>query len=243
MPAKTDPLERPKRFYKTAAAGPVEGGFAVLLDGRAPKSPGGARLVLPTLGLAELIAAEWERQGEYIALAEMAANRLANTTLDHVPKARAAVAQEVADYAGSDALCYLAEHPRALVEREQAAWRPWLDWAAKALGVHLQATHGIVHVTQRAADLVRVRDLAAELDDFSLAGLAFGAPLFGSSILAFAVQRGALSGEAAFDLSRLDQTFQEEMWGVDGEAAARTARLRADAAMLGAWFSALSSAG
>lgn len=243
MPAKIDPLERPKRFYKAVTTGPVEGGFAVMLDGRTPKSPGGARLVVPAQGLADLIAAEWARQGEFIIHGEMSATRLANTALDHVPKARAAVAQEIADYAGSDALCYRADHPQALADREAASWQPWLEWAASDLGVALNSTQGIVHVTQDAAALARVRDLAAELDDFSLSGLAFGTPLYGSSVLAFAVQRGALGGEAAFDLSRLDQAFQEEKWGIDAEAAERTARLRADAVMLGDWFASLSAAG
>jgi chaperone required for assembly of F1-ATPase len=77
------------------------------------------------------------------------------------------------------------------------------------------------------------------VDDFVLAGLAFAAALYGSVVLAFAVERRALSGEEAFDLSRLDEAFQEERWGVDDEAAARTARLRHDARMIGDWFAAL----
>ena len=48
------------------------------------------------------------------------------------------------------------------------------------------------------------------------------AGLFGSAILALALQRGRLTGEAAFDLSRLDEAFQEEQWGVDAEAAVRS---------------------
>ncbi|MNI93338.1 hypothetical protein D3C73_1512720 [compost metagenome] len=58
-------------------------------------------------------------------------------------------------------------------------------------------------------------------------------------MLGLAVQRGALSGEAALDLSRLDEAFTEERWGVDEEAAARTAAHRAEAALLQRWFEAL----
>jgi len=53
------------------------------------------------------------------------------------------------------------------------------------------------------------------------------------------VQRGALAGEAALDLSRLDEAFTEERWGVDEEAAARTAAHRAEATLLQRWFEAL----
>jgi chaperone required for assembly of F1-ATPase len=67
-------------------------------------------------------------------------------------------------------------------------------------------------------------------------GLAFGAALFGSAVLGIALLRGWLSGEAAFELSRVDEAWQEEKWGVDAEAAERTARLRGEAAMLERWF-------
>jgi chaperone required for assembly of F1-ATPase len=61
-------------------------------------------------------------------------------------------------------------------------------------------------------------------------------------VLAIALQRGWLTGEAAFDLSRLDEAWQEEKWGVDAEAAERTARLRGEAAMLERWFRGLGAA-
>ena len=72
-----------------------------------------------------------------------------------------------------------------------------------------------------------------------LTGLATAVPLLGSAVLGLALQRGALSGDAAFDLSRLDEAFQESRWGVDEEAAARTAARRAEAQLLERWFRAL----
>ena len=59
------------------------------------------------------------------------------------------------------------------------------------------------------------------------------------AVLGLAVQRGALSGAAALDLSRLDEAFTEERWGVDEEAAARVAAHRDEASLLQRWFEAL----
>ena len=64
-------------------------------------------------------------------------------------------------------------------------------------------------------------------------------PLLGSALLALALHRGALGGEAAFELSRLDEAFQERQWGVDAEAAERTVARRAEAVLLERWFKAL----
>ena len=44
---------------------------------------------------------------------------------------------------------------------------------------------------------------------------------------------------AAFSLSRIDDAFQEERWGIDAEAAARVAAMANEALMLGRWFEAL----
>ena len=62
-----------------------------------------------------------------------------------------------------------------------------------------------------------------------LTGLATAVPLLGSAVLGLAVQRGALPGTQAFELSRLDEAFQERQWGVDAEAELRTAARRSEA--------------
>jgi chaperone required for assembly of F1-ATPase len=239
---KVQPVERPKRFYATADPGEVDGAFGVLLDGKAMRTPAGARLKLPTPALAQLVAAEWASQGEHIVIEDMPATRLAYTALDRAPDARAEVAEEIAGRAGADVLCYFAEAPDSLVERQIAHWGPVLGWAAEALAVKLVRVAGLIHQPQPEPALDRVRALALELDDFALTGLVNAAGLYGSAVLAFALQRGELTGEEAFDLSRLDEAFQEERWGVDEEAAERTTRLRHEAQVLDLWFQALRAA-
>lgn len=243
MPANTqdhDALNRPRRFWKDVSVAENEGGgFTVLLDARPAKTPVGARLVLPARALAELVAAEWRAVGEHVNFALMPATRLAFTAIDRIGQVRDAVAREVANYAASDLICYFAEGPEALVACEEAGWGPMLAWAREALGVELMRAAGIAHRPQPPETVERVAALAGELDDFGLAGLSWAAALFGSAILAFAVQRGRLSGREAYALSRLDEAFQEERWGVDAEAAERTATLASQAELLERWFSAL----
>lgn len=234
-----EPAEKPRRFYKAVTVEPGPEGFEIRLDARTVRTPKGGKLALPTLALAERVAEEWARQGETIELAEMHVMRLANTALEAVPAAREATADQVAQYAGSDLVCYFAEDPAALVERQARAWEPLLEWSAAELGLSFHRVSGIIHREQPPETLAAVRELALGLDDFRLAGLAFGSALYGSTVLALAVLKGRLAAEAAFDLSRIDEAFQEEKWGIDAEAAERTERLRGEAAMLGRWFEAL----
>lgn len=239
MSHKAELLLKPKRFYKAAAVAPAEGGFAVQLDGRTPKSPAKKPLVLPTKPLAELVAAEWEAQLEFIDNSLMPASRLAFTAIDRVSETRADVAREITAYAASDHLCYRAESPRTLVERQEREWGAILDWAKAEHGLTFTPVGGIIHQPQPSATLAAVEALALTLDDFSLTGMVFAAGLFGSTALALAVRAGRLTGQRALDLSRLDEIHQAEQWGEDAEARARAEALAIEAAMIDRWFSAL----
>ncbi|WP_365698042.1 ATP12 family protein [Phenylobacterium sp.] len=235
-----EPAEKPKRFYKAVTVAEAEGGgFGVLLDGRNLRTPRAERLVLPTPAAAGQIAEEWAAQTDVIEMATMHATRLANTAIETIGATREGVADQIAQYAGSDLLCYFAESPVELVRRQEAAWGPILARAEAEDGLAFERCEGILHQAQPPETLARVREIALGLDDFQLAGLAFGAALFGSAVLALALLRGWTSGEGAFELSRLDEAFQEEKWGIDEEAAERTARLTGEAAMLERWFRAL----
>lgn len=237
-----EPAEKPRRFYKDVSVGEDAAGFAVLLDGRALRTPKGQPFRAPSREIAEQVAEEWAAQGETLELATMHATRLANTALESISQNREAVAGQVAQYAASDLVCYFAEGPEALVSRQVAAWGPVLERAQAEEGLSFVRAAGIVHREQPSETLEKVRALALELDDFALSGLAFGVALFGSAVLGIAVLRGWLGGEAAFELSRIDEAFQEEKWGVDAEAAERADKLRDEARMLERWFRGLDAA-
>jgi len=237
-----EPAEKPRRFYKDVEVAEADGGFAVLLDGRVLKTPKGARLKLPTRVLAEQVAAEWAAQGETIQLAQMHTTRLANTAVDSIGEAREATADQIVRYAGADLLLYFAEEPAALVQRQTERWGPVLERAEAEARLSFVRASGIVHQDQPQETLEEVKRIALGLDDFGLAGLAFGAALFGSAVLAIGLQRGWLGGVQAFELARLDEAWQEEKWGVDEEAAERAANLRSEAEMLERWHKGLAAA-
>ncbi|WP_446916998.1 ATP12 family protein, partial [Klebsiella pneumoniae] len=73
---------------------------------------------------------EWDAQNETIDPTRMHKTQLAATAIDRVAAHREAVIEEVAAYGGTDLLCYRAESPATLVERQQTVWQPHLDWCA-----------------------------------------------------------------------------------------------------------------
>ncbi|MFP4275429.1 MAG: ATP12 family chaperone protein [Paracoccaceae bacterium] len=217
-----------RRFWTRAEVEPQGHGFRVTLDGRHLRTPAKAELHLPTRALAEAVAAEWEAQGEVIDPQSMPVTRTANSAIDKVMPQRAAVADMLAEYGGTDLLCYRAEAPEELTLRQAQSWDPLLDWAARALGAPLTAGVGVMHVTQPEASLAALSGRVHRFGAFELAALHDLVALSGSLVIGLAVTEGHDTPERLWEVSRIDETWQEEQWGYDDEARAGAQRRRAD---------------
>lgn len=219
-----------KRVYKNVTAGMVEGGWGVALDGKPLRTPGRDRLALPSAALAEAIASEWAAQPDDIRPATMPLFRLAATAIDRTAPQRDLVAAETAAYAGTDLLCYRADHPPALMARQHAIWQPLLDWARQRYDAALSVTTGIIATGQSDAALKAFAAVVAAQDDFRLTALYVLTASCGSLVVALALAEGRIDAAAAFAAAQLDETFQIEAWGEDFEAEARRRALAADIA-------------
>ena len=217
-----------KRFYKEAAAVSLPDGFGVALDARPMKTPLKAPLIVPSQRLASAIAAEWAAQGDIIGREAMRLTRLACTALDRVPSHRGAMLDEVIGYGATDLVCYRAERPASLIERQGIAWDPLLQWLNETHGAVLAVTRGISPVEQSPEAVASLRQAVERLDSFRLTALHLAAGASGSLVIGLALVDGRLDGEAAFQASQIDEAFQIEQWGVDAEFEARRAVLRAD---------------
>lgn len=210
---------RPKRFWSETSVEPADGGFSILLDGRPVRTPRKALFVLPTRALAEAVAAEWDAQEGEVRPETMPLTRSANSAIDKLSVQREEVADLLAAYGETDLLCYRAEGPEGLVARQAEAWDPLLDWAAEALGARLKPVTGLIPAPQDPAALDALAERARAFDPFALAAFHDLVTLSGSLVLALAVTEGRHDPETAWLLSRIDETWQAEMWGHDEEAA------------------------
>lgn len=216
-----------KRFYKTAdvAASEAGNGPTVRLDGRPVRTPGKAPLVLPTEPLAEAVAAEWAAQGDKIVPDTMPLMSLAATAIDRVVGNHQAVAAEAAGYAGTDLLCYRADTPIELAQRQAEAWDPVLDWARSQFNARFEVTLGLMPVDQPVETVSRFQDVMAARNAFDLTALHVMTTAYGSLLLALSVDAGAMTAARALDASRVDEIFQAELWGEEEEAEKRRERL------------------
>jgi len=217
-----------KRFWKEVSIRHEASGYGIFLDDKQLKTPLRTSLLAPTMAVARGIAAEWEAVEEKIEPLEMHLTRCANATLDKVVVDHSAVAEMLAEYGSTDLLCYRAEGPLELVARQAQAWDPVLDWMTRKYGVTLIATTGIMHVPQAQDGQMKLRAAVSAYDPWRLTALHDLVTISGSLVLGLAVATKHLSAEAVWPLSRIDETWQEEQWGVDDVARAGAEIKRSD---------------
>ena len=127
--------------------------------------------------------------------------------------------QKIGDHRYYQGWSRAADAPEPLIQRQAALWDPVLDWAADSLKARLTVASGVMHVAQEPQVLKALHRRVAEMSPFQLAAFHDLVGLSGSLILGFAAVADLHPIEEIWALSRVDETWQEEQWGKDEEAA------------------------
>ena len=213
-----------KRFYDDVTISEAENGYVVHLDGRTVKTPGKVVLAFATQDAAKLVADEFSVQIEVLDPMLMPCYRLANTALDGVAMDMQAVIEDVLRFCGSDLLCYRADSPDDLVNRQRAAWDGPLDWVEGLLGAQFKLAEGVMHVAQPRETISAYGAEIKSIDDpMVMAAFHSMMTLTGSAILSLAVFKEHLNAADAWNAAHVDEDHVIEQWGEDQEAKERRA--------------------
>jgi chaperone required for assembly of F1-ATPase len=207
-----------KRFWERVEVASETAGWGVLLDGKPLRTPGRSALAVPSQALAAAIADEWASVDDTVDPRSMPLTGLANGAIDRVAPDAVTFARGLAAYGESDLTCYRAEGPRELAKRQAQSWDELLAWARRRYDVDFATTQGVSHVNQPEATIQRLGHAVAALDPFRLAGLSPLVTIGGSLVAGLAVLEGAIGAEQAWQAVTIDERWQLEKWGSDGEA-------------------------
>jgi chaperone required for assembly of F1-ATPase len=208
-----------KRFYREVTVAETGAGFGVQLDGRAIKTVSARPQVVPTRALAEVMAQEWDEQGDEIDPARFLFRDMADYAIDVVAPDPAAAIASLLPYAATDTLCYRAEPDEPFAARQRLMWEPLLTAAETRLGVRFVRISGVMHKPQLPETLERLREELAALDAFALAALRNTAGLAASLVIGLAALDAQADVDALWDAANLEEDWQVELWGKDWEAA------------------------
>lgn len=218
-----------KKFYKIAESGTAPGGHVVRLDGKLVKTPMHHPLIVDSPTLAAAMAQEWEAQGDEIVPSSMPMTQLANTLIDKGRgHDRAQMEETLCDYAASDLVCYFADHPQDLIQRQEKRWLPLLEWMEKTFSVPLERVVGIQYHHQPQDSLDTIARLIAALTPEEFVVVQAVVHTTGSLVIALALLHGVLSEEEAWEAACVDEIYQLEKWGEDADARQRLDMIKAD---------------
>ncbi len=215
-----------KRFYKdVSVAQQANERFAVLLDGRAVKTPGKNVLSFANEPVAQMVADEFVAQKDVLDPVTMPCFRLANTAFDGVVLDAQAVMEDILRFSGSDLLCYRAGEPEELVTRQRDAWDGPLAWVESLIGAHFNLAEGVMHIAQPRETIAAFGAQINQIEDpIALASFHSMITLTGSAILALATYKSHLSAADCWKAAHVDEDHVIEQWGEDAEAMDRRAQ-------------------
>lgn len=202
-----------KRFYHQVYTRPHdEGGYAVVLDKSAVKTPSGRVLLAPTTAMAEAVAVEWRAQKERIDPDTMPLTQFLNTSIDRVREDRDHFVQATMAYLDTDLLCYRTVLPVSMAARQKQYWDPPLKWFEGHTGKKLATTESLVALEQPHDVRAVVRNAIESLDNDRLTALQIVTVATGSVVLALALVDGAMTASAVFDAAFAEENYKAEVY-------------------------------
>lgn len=229
-----------KRFFDAVGIREVEslgesGGWQVTLDGRGLKTVKGTPQILPSKTLAQMLADEWDIQGEELDPRLFPLRDMADYAIDIVGADTGAVTEKLIAFGDTDTLLYRADPDEPLYARQQDVWEPVVQAFEESEGITLARVSGIVHRPQSEQALATLKTRLAEKNGFELAGIEVMTSLAASLVIALssAAQESDADAAALWRAASLEEEWQADLWGRDTEAEAQRAKRASD--FLSAW--------
>ncbi|GAA5843915.1 hypothetical protein JCM3766R1_006102 [Sporobolomyces carnicolor] len=207
-----------RRFWKTVALEKrPEDQYAVLLDKRTLKTPGGLPLVMPKerLPVALLIAEEWENQVSVLKPHTLPMTSIASRALDGLSEKnmRQEVVASLLKYLDTDTVCFHEDFPDRLVKLQQEHWEPLLEWVRKTFAVELRVYEGILNTKQPDATILKLGSVVADYDMYKLAAFERAVLASKSYLIALGLVEGYFTVDQAAQAAHVEVQSQIDRWG------------------------------
>lgn len=210
-----------RRFWEKVSVEPSENGYQILLDKHPVRLPQKTVLQVSSFNLAQYLAKEWEKaggkKGGEFSYEALPLTRIAGTMLERIGSRPEIIIDQLLPYVNGELLCYRADFPTHLVEKQKEEWSPWVSWCNDFLGVKLKIQDGVIPINQSPETIKAFRNYLEKCCSGELAAFAVAVPALGSIVLSIALKENKLDAEKAFEIATLDERVQAETWGQDAE--------------------------
>ncbi|BGP53981.1 hypothetical protein JCM8202_002979 [Rhodotorula sphaerocarpa] len=207
-----------RRFWKTVGVeSRPQGQYAVMLDQRTLKTPGGVPLTIPKerLPVALCIADEWENQTAVLKPHTLPMTSIAARALDGLKDEtmRKDVVTYLLRYLDTDTVCFHETFPDRLVALQDAHWKPLIEWVEKTYDVKIELYESILNNRQPDTTVLKLGSVVSDFDAFKLAAFERAVLASKSYLIALGLVEGFFSVDEAAKAAHVEVQSQIDRWG------------------------------
>ncbi|KAI8998991.1 ATP12-domain-containing protein [Trametes punicea] len=206
-----------KRFWKTVGIERRDGGYAVTLDKRPLKTPGGKPLIIPPEKrlVAALVASEWENQETVLKPHALPMTSIVSRAIDAFQdgSTRSEVRAQLLRYLETDTIFYHADEPAGLVKLQEIHWKPILDWARETFGVDIKVSNSLFVPPQTPETITTFGELLTTFSPWEMAAMERATYTSKSFLIALALLMRRLDVDQAAEAAHVEVNSQIERWG------------------------------
>ena len=208
-----------KRFFHDVSVRKETDGFSVLTDDRPMNFLKTSRkMILPTKALAETVADEWRALPDEFKAKDLPVTCFLSGVAAWDETDERNVRQKMMAVLPCDAALCVAPDPPRLDQAMADAFQPVVDAVNRAAGTDFVLTRSVSGAEPSERSRRAFEDHLAGQTRLGLACLSKLTAVFGSLLLAFAVEKRLLTAAKAFDVSITEELYQNGFWPADAEA-------------------------
>ena len=192
--------------------------FQILLDKTILKTPQKKDLNITNFKIAQEVSREWDQDTNQICTKKLIFYNHISTAIDRVYNDRKLFISEILNFIDTDLICYRAESPKDLVELQNIKWDPISLMIEKYIGVKLDIFSGIMPRNQDYKVHNKIDNLIDQFSNLEISVLHKITCLTGSVFLSICILKNDISKKDAFEISFLDEIWQEKNWGYEEES-------------------------
>ncbi|RKP36559.1 ATP12-domain-containing protein [Dimargaris cristalligena] len=194
------------------------GKFQVKLDKRPIKTPDGQKIEIAAdrkiLGL--LLVAEWDSQTKVIKPHSLPLTSLVARSMDGLSsnQQRQDVIKHLSRYLHTDAICFQQTYPQPLVDLQDKAWSPIIEWIQTEYKVKINVTDELFGMSQTPETEAQLLAVVSEFHPLKLAAFERAVMHSKSFLLGLALVNRLVSVEQAVEASQVELLAQIKQWGL-----------------------------
>ena len=208
-----------RKFWKTVKVKKKSSNsYEILLDENVLKTPMKKKLTIQNSKIAEEIYKEWNQDKNIVETDAMIFYGIISTSIDKISNNRILYVNEILNFIDTDLICYRAEEPNDLVQWQSKNWDPILLKVEKYINNKIDVFKGIMPLKQNKGIKFKITKFLTKFSDLEIIALHRITNITGSVFLSLCILNNDIIKEKAFELSHLDELWQDENWGFEEEA-------------------------